>query len=489
MSSNSTSTSKIMIIGDSRVVGMARQGNPVDTSVNGVHYFAEVGQGSKWLKANKQQISTRAQSQNDIVISMGVNDISNVGAYKKWLTEMLPIWRAQGKNVYFTSVDPVGTAYHYGTRLNSTQMNAKIDTFNRQMQAFCIANRIPYIDTAKHVNVNHLTSQMNPDGLHYQARAAQSIRDFIIHEVNEYVEHNGYPRVNAQNTQTNRTNAPRESSGATNPVPVQSTGSASANEADEQTNFGTGDDNLETILKLVPGYLSVFLCKRGLLDSRGKTDDRELANLYTAQQMAEFYTKAEETQKQLIRQFAAAQFQIIQSARARNGSDGENPIPPAYDSDYHIITNIAGVKAMPNTIETQTNSSGSSTNSEGTQTQAQEDQAVLDALADLIDNANGNAERPVKESQNDQQYFNALLTQAIELAKKKGENYETFIQSFLKETAKLSYIPDQVQDAQLSELHGLLPREAQEQNLQLLRDAQHNKYQDNFNILNNTVFL
>ena len=182
---------KILNVGDSRTVGMffsdnkQKYSNTIDCAdKNGNLWFAKVGQGLQWFNNSLNQIKSRAADCDVIVINLGVNDL--VGAaesqkvaenYLKSINTLAKTWKQQGKEVFFSSSNPVGPQFR-GARV----FNQKIDNFNRYMQEGLSAD-VTFIDTNTYIKNKLNRNNCDAAGVHYSATINRDIHQYIESQI------------------------------------------------------------------------------------------------------------------------------------------------------------------------------------------------------------------------------------------------------------------------------------------------------------------
>lgn len=182
---------KILNVGDSRTVGMffsannQKYSNTVDRAdKNGNLWFAKVGQGLQWFNNNINQIKSRAADCDVIVINLGVNDLAGAAEsqkvaenYLKSINALAKTWKQQGKEIFFSSSNPVGPQYR-GARV----FNQKIDNFNRYMQEGLSAD-VTFIDTNAYIKNKLNRNNFDAAGLHYNAAINRDIYGYIESQI------------------------------------------------------------------------------------------------------------------------------------------------------------------------------------------------------------------------------------------------------------------------------------------------------------------
>lgn len=171
---------RVLVVGDSRSINMAcSQGvaykSKIDASdKNGNCWFAEEGKGLSWMKNNITRIRELAKDCDTIEINLGVNDIGNnpkqaARKYVEYINTIASQWKAQGKKVVFTSVNPVDD------KKSKTVKNKYIDEFNALMKAG-LSSDVIYVDTNSKYRSNLKTDDM---GLHYPLTTNRNIYETI----------------------------------------------------------------------------------------------------------------------------------------------------------------------------------------------------------------------------------------------------------------------------------------------------------------------
>ena len=180
---------RIFKVGDSRTVGQAQargvsthpvKGKKGYTYVDGedeqgTYYYAQVGEGLSWVNSNVSEITQKSKDYDAIVVSLGVNDIANKQKYVAKMKELAEgPWK--GKQVYFTAVNPVGSAYK-----TIPNMNRKIDEFNAYVKNNLPSN-VHFIDTNTYFK-NNCNCKYDGLGLHYDADTNKKIDAFVTAEI------------------------------------------------------------------------------------------------------------------------------------------------------------------------------------------------------------------------------------------------------------------------------------------------------------------
>lgn len=166
-------TRQLVIIGDSRTVGMK---NAVGSNNN--LWSAKVGMGLSWMKnTGVPAVEASINANSDVVILMGVNDVRSLSMTKKYvsyLNEKAAAWTALGANVYYVSVNPMV----FETSSYPGISNSLIENWNTRMQQG-LSSDITYIDTYSQVN-GKLSSS---DGIHYNNKSYKLIYSLVNQEI------------------------------------------------------------------------------------------------------------------------------------------------------------------------------------------------------------------------------------------------------------------------------------------------------------------
>lgn len=413
-----TRSPQVLLIGDSRVVGMAVDAGESygqyhvlhNTTRGNVTYIAQESEGYSLLVKNQSAIDMRVSECSDIVISLGVNDIQNSAKYIEYLKKMAPIWRAQGKNVYFTSVAPVDQALAKHNRYTSCPSNQDINRFNQELRQACVDPEVgvQWIDVNQFVQGPPLLR--TSDGVHYNSSGNNGkIRNYITSQVNDYVNSHGYPQTTQrQNQQTKARENVYRGSDEDVAVVVAS------------RNYGTNDQNLENVLRNLPGYLGEFLKVKGLANEI-IDDPKKLADIY----------KMLAPQNQaIISAFAKAQMDIYDATAAGN------QVVYAFDEKGNIIdkngnTVTIGERAMTNDPSTSNADSRKHLTN------------LYNLLKNNITSVEIKQQSSSREWKEDIRYFEYLMSEANLFVQQSGRSAELdqFIETLLKEASGLNFTP------------------------------------------------
>lgn len=162
-------TRQLVLIGDSRTVGMKSA-----VGKNGNIWSAKIGMGYSWMKSTGvPQVEANINSNTDVVILMGVNDVrslSYTSKYTSYINEKAANWTALGASVYYVSVNPMA----FETSSYPGITNSVIESWNSKMKSGLSAN-VTYIDTYSQV-IGKVSSS---DGIHYSRGTYKTIYSLI----------------------------------------------------------------------------------------------------------------------------------------------------------------------------------------------------------------------------------------------------------------------------------------------------------------------
>lgn len=162
-SDKTTSTGKVVFVGDSRTVGM-KQSVGSNTDV----WSCKSSMGLDWMKSTGiPNVDNQVTQGSKLVILMGVNDLYHVDSYISYINNLASTVSSRGAKVYFVSVNPTSRASDY--------LNKDIDSFNNKMKSG-LSNKVKYIDTNSYLKANGFTSN---DGVHYSADTYKKIYTYI----------------------------------------------------------------------------------------------------------------------------------------------------------------------------------------------------------------------------------------------------------------------------------------------------------------------
>ncbi len=151
------SLSDVLIVGDSRTVGMQAVMDPK------IKVIAKVGKGYSWMTQTVgDQIKEELKTHSVLVFNLGVNDLANINKYIAYLQDIQ--MQYPSVHIYCCTVGPVG---------NTTVTNEDINMFNDKISQ----SGFDIIDVNAKLIEKGFSS---PDGLHYTKNTYQTIYDEII---------------------------------------------------------------------------------------------------------------------------------------------------------------------------------------------------------------------------------------------------------------------------------------------------------------------
>lgn len=163
-------SSKVIYVGDSRMVGMQ---SAVSDSTSS--YIAQVSQGYDWLKNTASSELEAKLGENPgaiVVFNLGVNDLYNISNYINYYKELFAKYPTA--KFYILSVNPVDEAL---TNSNGySQNNADIESFNSSLSSEFPSQ---YLDSYSSIKDNLGTT----DGIHYTDETYKSINDFVMNSL------------------------------------------------------------------------------------------------------------------------------------------------------------------------------------------------------------------------------------------------------------------------------------------------------------------
>ncbi len=110
---------RIVFLGDSRTVQLEQA---VDYDRSFCFFVAEVGMGYDWMRSTgAPEADGYVTDKTAVVINMGVNDLSNAERYAARVNDLAASWSQRGAEVWYMSVNPVGSKAIYGARRPSLQ--------------------------------------------------------------------------------------------------------------------------------------------------------------------------------------------------------------------------------------------------------------------------------------------------------------------------------------------------------------------------------
>ena len=182
---------KIIFVGDSRFVQMYNyrfKGNKDHyvnvTDEDGNVWSAYSGMGLDWMKSTGiPKIESELDKNTALCINMGINGIqdssvdSTIDAYVSYYNSKIDDWTKKGAEVYFVSVNPVGTSGG-SDNYNGVIHNSTVKKFNKGVKAG-VSSKMGYIDTYSAIINNYKSS----DNLHYDSDTSDAIYNAIVNSV------------------------------------------------------------------------------------------------------------------------------------------------------------------------------------------------------------------------------------------------------------------------------------------------------------------
>lgn len=167
LQASSSSSSKILFVGDSRTVGMK---NSVAAASN-VSFKAKVSMGYSWLISSADptiRSALAADPSMTVVFGLGVNDLGNISSYISYYNKLIKAY-PRAKFV-FLAVNPI-------TYSNAYISNTKIAAFNKQLKK-AFASR--YLDTYTWMTEGGFSTV---DGLHYTTDTYKKLYSYIMKNI------------------------------------------------------------------------------------------------------------------------------------------------------------------------------------------------------------------------------------------------------------------------------------------------------------------
>ena len=161
---------KIIMVGDSRFVGMSA------SISNSSTWIAKISMGLSWLQETAAPKLLKRKPANidgwAVVFNLGVNDLGNVNNYISYMNGLGEELRAKGATVYFMTVNPIDdkTAKKKGYQVR----NASVIDFNKKMVAGLRGFGI--IDTYDELVFDGFSTV---DGVHYTADTYRKIYSYM----------------------------------------------------------------------------------------------------------------------------------------------------------------------------------------------------------------------------------------------------------------------------------------------------------------------
>jgi len=173
-----TGFSKVILIGDSRTVGMysalgrgSEKGNLKKYDSYGYFWAADGGDNVKdMIRTHVPNMENEVDENTAIICLMGINGFKErniIETYSNYLNEKAAEWKQKGAKTYYVTINPVGANYKYS--------NSEIEAYNNAMKN-ALSNDVGYLDTYSYLKGN---VTLHSDGLHYQSETSIKIFNLI----------------------------------------------------------------------------------------------------------------------------------------------------------------------------------------------------------------------------------------------------------------------------------------------------------------------
>jgi hypothetical protein len=178
---------KVLLIGDSRTVGLAvyvlgagsdGNGSTVIGSTSGNDYIiAKTSMGISWMRSMEDAIDSIVDSDTAIVINMGTNDAAtpNISSsYVSWINDKSREWISKGATVWFMNTGPVDDSKSQYVK------NEDISRFNSEVKRGLVSS-VGYIDLYSALeNTNILYDSY---GIHYDRETYRVVWNLVVDTV------------------------------------------------------------------------------------------------------------------------------------------------------------------------------------------------------------------------------------------------------------------------------------------------------------------
>lgn len=161
-------SSKYLIVGDSRTVGM-----DMVVSASKTKFIGKVSMGYSWLvsTAGPQVKQYLAKNPNaNVIFAFGINDLGNASKYISYYKSLVK--KYSKANFRFMSVNPVNEAL--ASRVGYSIKNSAIKSFNSKLKK---AFGAKYLNTYTWLNTNGFSTS---DGIHYTGATYKKLYNYII---------------------------------------------------------------------------------------------------------------------------------------------------------------------------------------------------------------------------------------------------------------------------------------------------------------------
>lgn len=185
---NSLRHERLVLIGDSRTVGMydalySQENYDVHVADRaGNIWSARVGAGYDWMVSlGVPRVENSIGADTAVVILLGVNDItidfSAVNRYASYINAKADNWARRGASVYFAAISPVGMRTGVDSITDATGVTSNsgnVAWWNATLRKGLSAN-VQYLDTFNAIVSNYKTA----DGLHYDNDTSRRLYSYI----------------------------------------------------------------------------------------------------------------------------------------------------------------------------------------------------------------------------------------------------------------------------------------------------------------------
>lgn len=193
-SKKKASTNDVILVGDSRTVGMCKISSTEEVvSCRDYSAVAVVGKGASWFRDTAAPAVTKELNKNsgktyDILILMGANDVGctrygsgvsgNSAIYKSEITKLAKgDWK--NHNVLFVMLTRGDETMAATPPRNMCIKQEFIDEFNKEMKTYINEQKI---DNLNFCTINDIPTQYLDDGVHYTSEGS----DFYYNQIKEH---------------------------------------------------------------------------------------------------------------------------------------------------------------------------------------------------------------------------------------------------------------------------------------------------------------
>lgn len=185
--------SRVLLIGDSRTVGLAAYILGMDISEDqavigetsdGDYIYAKGSMGLAWMKEQESGIDAQVTSNTAVVINMGTNDAyshaTTADQYVEWINAKAEEWEDKGATVWFMNTGPVTDDGTSGLKTEH------VVAFNEAVKNG-LNDNIGYIDEYQEL-INYGEVVYDDFGVHYDSASYQVVWDLVVNTVKSNVE-------------------------------------------------------------------------------------------------------------------------------------------------------------------------------------------------------------------------------------------------------------------------------------------------------------